>query len=235
MKDKLGSLQVQQDNAIQQEEYLLAKKIDQEMSDLTENIKKISIEASEKDERPLEKKSDPVTISKCLDIIFAMLQIPQIDNVHASLLSLKEELFKEIMLFEDPHIQEKYIKCFGMICCLNPKFARENAAFFTLPVGTIYFRAQSYIKNIIFVQLMLYKTGHNPEMEVLRGSVMCITDLLLLYGPNLLPETDHTNVQDNSVDFEVLFGNSVATISSVIEALSSMIHDEVIFFFKLQL
>lgn len=75
---------------------------------------------------------------------------------------------------------------------------------------------------------MLYKTGHKPEIEVLRASVMCITDLLMLYGPNILPRADPSYENDPSVDFEVLFGNNVATISSIVEALTSMIHDEVI-------
>lgn len=137
MKNKLSSLQLKQDNAIRQEEFLLAKEIDQEISDLAKDIEKISIKALEKQERPVLKKSDSATIIKCLNIIYAMLQSPQIDKMFSSLLSLKEELFKEIMLFEDPQIRGKYLICYGIICCFDSKFAQENSAFFALPVGII--------------------------------------------------------------------------------------------------
>lgn len=128
-------MEVEQKVAIREEEFLKAQELDDEITKCQQTLNDLIKKAEEPIEQKVVKICDPEIVSKCLDIIYSMLQSPQTTELYPALLSLKDELFKEMMLFDSPVIQAKYFKCYGIICSMDKTLSEENVQFLCQPVS----------------------------------------------------------------------------------------------------
>lgn len=71
----------------------------------------------------------------------------------------------------------------------------------------------------------------NVNKELIIAVISCVVDMIQLYGANILPLSETELDDDKSVDFEILFGKSEATLNDVIDTLSLMLNHEVKTFF----
>lgn len=130
---KLNRLKEEQVQCIRQQDFIGAEKLKNE-------IEGVSIELNNIKNQPIiterqEKRTDLVTILKCLDIAAAILVSPQVNFLTDSLKSLKDSFIQELLMTENDNIRVKAFRCYALFGIIDKEIALTGIHIFSTPVS----------------------------------------------------------------------------------------------------
>lgn len=135
LKFKKIVLDEQLDAAIEQQDYKLAselkQQIDQAKQDLNTLIEKPLVEI----EYIKETFNDADTIIKCLNILIATLNLPNIEHLTPTLRTLKDDFIDLFSENKDSEVYWRYLKCIILYSLIDRKIALDNIKTIYTPVS----------------------------------------------------------------------------------------------------
>ena len=75
-------------------------------------------------------RDDPVTLAKCLQIVFELLQTSALKKLPAELRALTETLVLPAIQSEEPGVREVAVRALGAVCLLDRPLAEQNLVLF---------------------------------------------------------------------------------------------------------
>ncbi|XP_053617044.1 condensin complex subunit 3 [Plodia interpunctella] len=166
-----------QEEAVREQNYALAAECKAKVEDIQKKLEELNAQAAPAPPPPppvttiKEKISDSDTLNKCLTILNAALDTPQLKTITPMLQMIYNEMEAEI--FQNPDVLENALETVALFGMLDQEFAKENKAFF-------------------FANLM--DTSNEPTVScVLR----CIVDLLCVHGAKVFEDEAEMDSKEN--------------------------------------
>lgn len=122
LRKEINKLLDDQRNAVQDLNLHQADLLKAEIENRKKKLQDLNEEMNT-DEEPT-KKTDPITILKCVNIITELLQSPDIIKLNNSLKTLRDELLKDLLCVGDTAIQSKIMQCYAILC----SFEKDSSA-----------------------------------------------------------------------------------------------------------
>lgn len=143
--------------AVKEKRYLEAEEIKNNISKLTEELEAVSIIPKSNGGSPLNRGDDPGILSKCLTIVYEMMQSPSVKTLSPELRSLLENFVKNSLKIEHAIVQVIALQCLAVFSLLDEEIAKD-----------------------VIVILCLYLGSSCEEISLVAAKG--IFDLLLMYG-----------------------------------------------------
>ncbi|XP_063368423.1 condensin complex subunit 3 [Cydia amplana] len=191
----------EQEDAVREENYALAAECKAKVADIQKQLEELEVQAAPPPPVPIptikEKVSDADTLIKCLTILNAALDTPQLKTVTPMLLTIFNEL--EVDIFQNPDILEPALETVALFGMLDKNFAKDNKAFF--------------FANLIDT------SNESVVLTVLR----CIVDLLCVHGVRVFEDEESQDDSKNvSKSRRKAYLDAVDGDGSISESILSM-------------
>ncbi|CAK1590335.1 unnamed protein product [Parnassius mnemosyne] len=155
-----------QEEAVRDQNYALASECKAKVEDIQRKLEELNIQPIPPSPPHIpaikEKISDEATLNKCLTILNAALDTPQLKTITPMLQMIFNEL--EIEIFQNPDLLNNALETVALYGMLDKEFAKENKAFF--------------FANLI-------DTTNEP---VVTTVLRCIVDLLCVHGARVFED-----------------------------------------------
>lgn len=135
LKVKLNVLEAQLEDATDQKDFLKAYSLEQEIVQLTEQLKELSNPPAPITEVVKVTKDDPKTLCHCLDILIALLQLPSVHTLTPSLIAVKDEFVLPLLEYNSAEINWRILNCLGLFCIIDKALAEEYLKVLSIPVS----------------------------------------------------------------------------------------------------
>ena len=138
LRVRLNELRDQLEAAVAGGDYAAAQELQREQNACLEEEK----ELLEREEQPAAsepeqaesdgclERDDPVTLAKCLQIVFELLQATPLKKLPAELRALTETLVLPAVQSEEPGVREVAVRALGAVCLLDRQLAEQNLVLF---------------------------------------------------------------------------------------------------------
>ncbi|XP_023312044.1 condensin complex subunit 3 isoform X1 [Anoplophora glabripennis] len=166
-------------------------------------------------------KDDPETISRCLDLLSALMELSSVKMLSPSLATCRTEFLLPLLSSNNVEINWRVLKCIALYCILDKNIAAEHARVLCIPIIT-------------------YRAIPNYNKFALMQSVATICDLVRIYGPELFGSEKDTNsssstlhnatkrrlYRNETVDDVNVMDNDRLNVDVIIEIILDMLDDE---------
>ncbi|XP_044749258.1 condensin complex subunit 3-like isoform X2 [Coccinella septempunctata] len=209
LKSDLATTLRMQESAIAEKDYLLAESLEKRLGDINNLVENLVKEKdSTLNQEAAVKKTDIATLIKCLDIAAGLLLSPEVTKMTSSLETLKRDTIFELMIHENETVQAKAMHCYGLLCIIDKKTARDGIHLFYAPISA-------------------YQTGQECDIQILLVCIKATVDLLRVFGTQLIaaPEerTDLSESQREDHQRHFFGGTS---LTNIIKGLVDLMDDE---------
>ncbi|XP_068623448.1 condensin complex subunit 3 [Battus philenor] len=165
-----------QEEAVREQNYALAAECKAKVEDIQKKLEDLNIQPPPPPPPTIttirEKISDEATLNKCLIILNAALDTPQLKTLTPMLQMIFNEL--EVDIFQNPDIIKNALETVSLYGMLDKEFAKEHKAFF--------------FANLI-------DTANEP---VVSTALQCIVDLLCMHGAKVFEEEATESQKEDS-------------------------------------
>ncbi|XP_063541275.1 condensin complex subunit 3 isoform X2 [Cydia strobilella] len=190
-----------QEDAVREENYALAAECKAKVAEIQKQLEELEVQAAPPPPVPVptikEKVSDAATLIKCLTILNAALDTPQLKTVTPMLRTIFNEL--EVDIFQNPDIVEPALETVALFGMLDKNFAKDNKAF-------------------LFANL-IDTSNESVVLTVLR----CIVDLLCVHGVRVFEDEESQDDSKNvSKSRRKAYLDAVDENGSISESILSM-------------
>ncbi|XP_066999991.1 condensin complex subunit 3 isoform X2 [Anabrus simplex] len=200
-------LQEELEQAVGQKDFLRAQEIDSQLNELAEKYQQLTDKPEVITQEVRKIRDDPLTLSKCLCIVYEMMQSPTISCMTPHLRSLMEDFVTNNLKVEDALVQVMALQTMGVFCLLEKELAQKH------------------------ILMFYYYLGNNSVDEVCIVALKAIFDMLLLYGLQTFAIEEEMNdeakrkrrlLHDDTDVFEEKSNDSVANESLQDSSSSSL-------------
>lgn len=133
-KVKLNVLESQLEEATDEKNFLKAHALEQDIIKIREQLKELSVSAPVIEVVKLSK-DDPKTICRCLDILIALLQLPNVTALTSSLIAIKDEFVLPLLDCNTSEVNWRVLYCLGLFCIIDKILAEEYVKVLSIPVS----------------------------------------------------------------------------------------------------
>ncbi|GLH02023.1 LOW QUALITY PROTEIN: Condensin complex subunit 3 [Gryllus bimaculatus] len=140
---KLAQLRLQRnileedlEKAVEEKRYLAAEDLKNDLAKITEELQLLSVSSGSKESLVKHQKDDPGIISKCLTIVFEMMQSPTVKELNPQLRSLLDNFVKNSLKIEHAVVQVIALQCLAVFSLLDESIAKEVIVIFCLYLGS---------------------------------------------------------------------------------------------------
>lgn len=134
----MDRLKEEQVECVKRQDYIAAEQLKNDIEEASKELNDIKNQPVITERQ--EKRTDMVTILKCLDIAAAILVSPQVTFLTDSLKSLKESFIQELLIVENDNIRVKALRCYVLYGIIDKEIALTGIHIFSTPVSTIRFK-----------------------------------------------------------------------------------------------
>lgn len=209
--------------AVNQQDFLKAGELKKKISEARLKMENINDEFDRQFAEPSQRNllNDPDTISRCLDVLIALLQSSAIDALNDPLRVCMNQFVKPLLSKEIlTNTYPKVLKCFGLFMYLDKTQVDEHLKYYCTP-------------------LLMYRYLAQYTTPVIVICCEIITDLLILFGQSIfVDENDETSINKSRrkgarslyndtqlTENEFPAVPTIVTLKLVIEILSEMLDD----------
>ncbi|KAL1512881.1 hypothetical protein ABEB36_002391 [Hypothenemus hampei] len=206
LKVQLRELEMEQESAITSSDFLKANNLKEQIEIVSHQIVAHNNFVTTNQQTNLKKIDDMEVICKCLDIAFAFLQTAKIKKLTPSMISFKEDLLIDYLMYETEVVRLKALRCFAVCCIFDQVSARQGIHIFSVPI-------------------LAYEAEEDCSIQILLVSIAAVADLLGIYGYDLIAKP--TESPSDSIDEEhqrVFTGGT--SLSAVLKGLVNLMDDE---------
>ncbi|CAG5044159.1 unnamed protein product [Parnassius apollo] len=178
LRVSLNEAKEAQEEAVRDQNYALAAECKAKVEDIQKKLEELNTQLTAPPPPPppvsatKEKISDEATLNKCLTILNAALDTPQLKTITPMLQIIFKEL--EIEIFQNPDVLINALETVALYGQLDKEFAKENKAFF--------------FANLI-------DTSNEP---VVTTVLRCIVDLLCVHGAPVFEDEAAESLREDS-------------------------------------
>ncbi|XP_063389141.1 condensin complex subunit 3 isoform X1 [Cydia fagiglandana] len=189
-----------QEDAVREENYALAAECKAKVAEIQKQLEELEVQTAPPPPVHIptikEKVSDAETLIKCLTILNAALDTPQLKTVTPMLQTIFNEL--EVDIFQNPDILEPALETVALFGMLDKSFAKDNKAFF--------------FANLIDT------SNESVVLTVLR----CIVDLLCVHGVRVFEDEESQDDSKNVSKRRKAYLDAVDEDGSISESILSL-------------
>uniref|UniRef100_A0AAR5P9R0 UVR domain-containing protein n=1 Tax=Dendroctonus ponderosae TaxID=77166 RepID=A0AAR5P9R0_DENPD len=205
LKVELSTLRNDLDEAIAKTDF-------QKAAELKDAIQLVSAEVKEFENAvpaPIQAKTQDIpTICKCLDISWALLRSYKKSNLTTTLKHMQTEFVTNLLIHEHEAVRFKALRSYAVCCVHDKTTACTGIHVFALPI-------------------FAYQGGQECESRTLITCISAISDLLRLYGSDLLPSPDRDQLSDSVNEEHVTIFTGGTSLSALVQGLVDLMENEV--------
>ncbi|XP_076251973.1 condensin complex subunit 3-like isoform X2 [Rhynchophorus ferrugineus] len=203
---KLIILQGEQSDAVQRADYLDADRLKKEIEFVAEEIKNLrnAIHSVATDE--VKKKTDLMTVTKCLDIACGILRTLGMSDLTTSLKTLKTDVIEDFLMYDNDIVRTKAFKCYAIFCIFDKCTALNGIHMFALPI-------------------LAYQAGEECDMQTLIVCIGAVVDLIRIYGADLIAEPDEEQLSESVNEEHQMVFSGGTSLTQVIQGLVDLMDD----------
>ncbi|XP_043224258.1 condensin complex subunit 3-like [Amphibalanus amphitrite] len=165
LRVRLNELRDQLEEAVAGRDYAAAQELQREQDACLQEEKELQdreepappAETEQAESEGCLERDDPVTLAKCLQIVFELLQALPLKKLPAELRALTETLVLPAVQSEEPGVREVAVRALGAVCLLDKQLAEQNL--------------------VLFVQV-----AHADQCEVQQSALRAVFDQLSVHG-----------------------------------------------------
>nr|CAI5868463.1 unnamed protein product [Callosobruchus analis] len=181
LKVKLNTLEDAMEEAADRRDFLKAEQLKAEAQKIQEEIA-LLVESRAVPQYKVVKtiKDDPKTVSHCLDLLIALLELPNVRRISTALETVKNEFLLPLLESSVADINWRVLHCLALFACMSIELAEE------------------YLK-VLCIPLMTCRAIPNYNKCALKVSIKAVADLYHLYGAQIFGGfNDISNAAQNS-------------------------------------
>ncbi|XP_063389142.1 condensin complex subunit 3 isoform X2 [Cydia fagiglandana] len=213
-----------QEDAVREENYALAAECKAKVAEIQKQLEELEVQTAPPPPVHIptikEKVSDAETLIKCLTILNAALDTPQLKTVTPMLQTIFNEL--EVDIFQNPDILEPALETVALFGMLDKSFAKDNKAFFfanLLRSTSMQTICSSDYSLASYSGLNLIDTSNESVvLTVLR----CIVDLLCVHGVRVFEDEESQDDSKNVSKRRKAYLDAVDEDGSISESILSL-------------
>ncbi|KAJ8943244.1 hypothetical protein NQ318_009935, partial [Aromia moschata] len=219
LKVKINILQGDIEDALDSQEYQKAAVIQTELTQVKSKLEDLS--KPTEPEKIRVSADDPETVCRCLDLLTALLLLPDIKVLSASLATCKNEFVLPLLTSNVVEINWRVLRCLSLYSLLDRSVAEEHIKVLCIPIAT-------------------YRAIPNHSKSALTESVAAVCDLMRFYGPEIFgseEDSNHTTSTQNTtrrrlyrnecLDDVTAVDQTRMNVEFIIEIILDMLDDEV--------
>ncbi|KAK9888126.1 hypothetical protein WA026_000397 [Henosepilachna vigintioctopunctata] len=195
LKVKIHNLEIAEEDALKIKDFQHANIVHNELKECQRQFEVLTNTFSQS-EKVRTSKDDPETICRCLDILIGLLQTPSIIKMSEALLTCKDEFLMPLMNNNISDIHWRFILCLGLFSVIDKDIAFQHANFMCLPIAT-------------------YRAIPNYDKKALKISVACVTDLIRVYGVNVIGIEDANALMNQTTNRRKLYSEDMNELTAV--------------------
>ncbi|VEN41605.1 unnamed protein product [Callosobruchus maculatus] len=169
LRVKLNTLEIEVEEASDLRDFSRAAKLEEEAKKIREEIAAL-IESRAVPQVKVSQvktvKDDPKTVSHCLDLLIALLELPSVRKISAALESIKNNFLLPLLDSSTPDINWRVLQCLALFATMSIELAEE------------------YLK-VLCIPLMTCRVIPNYNKCALMVSIKSLSDLYHLYGAQI--------------------------------------------------
>ncbi|XP_021917110.1 condensin complex subunit 3 isoform X2 [Zootermopsis nevadensis] len=169
---QLNEVVEEQQEAVQHQDFMQAQVLLEKMKELQEELQRLNVEPSVVHEQVREQHNDRATLSKCLCIIYEMMQSETVTVLTPHLRTIMENFVLHYIEDSDTYIRSLALQTVGTFCFFDQDLAKK------------------------FILVFCFQLANGENDEVCTISLKVIFDLFLLYG--LQPFQIEDDVDDDN-------------------------------------
>nr|CAH7752692.1 unnamed protein product [Callosobruchus chinensis] len=163
LKVKLNTLEEAMEEAADRRDFLKAEQLKEEAQKMQEEIA-LLIESRAQQVKTV--KDDPKTVSHCLDLLIALLELPSVRKISTALETVKNEFLLPLLDSSIADINWRVLQCLALFASMSIELAEE------------------YLK-VLCIPLMTCRVIPNYNKCALKVSIKAVADLYHLYGAQI--------------------------------------------------
>ncbi|CAH0547544.1 unnamed protein product [Brassicogethes aeneus] len=206
LKVQLHNLSDLQKDAIESQNFSKAGELKLTIDELQAQLVQMQNDTKDSGE-VVEKRSDPPTIAKYLDIAAGLLLSTQITQMTPALQSLQNDVIQEMLMHKNDAIKAKALRCYALSCTIDRDSAKNGIHIFSTPI-------------------FAYQQGEECDTLILMVCIGAVVDLIRIYGSKLIAEPQEEILSESTDEEHVRIFSGGTSLTDLIQGLVDLMDDE---------